>query len=137
MTMQIMTARSSQPTIITLALPGNSMSVHAVVHSVHYLHAPSVTAFVTKQAEDDIDNKPSSRSLYSLEVSGMEHCSARMMSNAQLEKAFMGAGQAWARLAVHCGHEGHVHGASQSTHLYYNIGCRAKMLDGSRSNNMQ
>ena len=86
MTMQIMTARSSQPTIITLALPGNSMSVHAVVHSVHYLHAPSVTAFVTKQAADDIDNKPSSRSLYSLEVSGMEHCYARMMSNAQLKR---------------------------------------------------
>ncbi len=44
------TAWSKQPTIITLAQPGILLSVHAVVHSVHYLHAASVTAFVTKQA---------------------------------------------------------------------------------------
>ena len=68
----------------------------------------------------------------------MEHgCAARIMSKAQLEKASMCAGEAWARLAVHCVHEGHVHGASKSTHLYYSIGGRAKMLDSSRSNKTQ
>ncbi len=68
----------------------------------------------------------------------MEHCyAARMMSKAQLEMASVGAGEAWAGLAVHCGHEGHVHGASKSTHLYYSIGGHAKMLGSSRSNKMQ
>ena len=76
--------------------------------------------------------------LHSLEVSGMEHChAARMMSRAQLEMASMGAGEAWARLAVHCGHEGHVHGAAKLTYLYYSIGGCANILDSSRSNKVQ
>ncbi len=67
-----MAAWSKQPTIITLAQSGISMSVHAVVHSVHYLHAASVTAFVTKQAVLLITcDSPSSHSLYALEVSSM------------------------------------------------------------------
>ncbi len=78
---------------------------------------------------DDTGDKRSSRFLYSLEVSGMEHCyAARMMLKPQLKKAFMGAGQAWPRLAVHCDQERHVHGASKSTRLYYSIGGSAKML---------
>ena len=129
--------RSKRPTIITFALPGSLMSVHAVVHSIHYLHAASVTAFVPKQA-DDMGIKPSSRSLYSSEVPAMEHCcAARMMSRAQLEMASMGAGEAWARIAVHCGHEGRVRCASKSAHLYYSVGGCANMLDSSRSNKMQ
>ncbi len=86
---------------------------------------------------DDMDNKPSSRSLYSSEVSAIEHCYARMMSKAQLEMASIGAGEAWARIAVHCGHEGRVHGASKSTHLYYSIGGCANMLDSARSSKTQ
>ena len=68
----------------------------------------------------------------------MEHrYAARMMSKVQLKKASMGAGEAWARLAVHCDHEGYVHGASKSTCLYYSIGGSAKMLDSSQSNKRQ
>ena len=49
----------------------------------------------------------------------------------------MGAGQAWARLAVHCDHERHVHGASKWTPLYYSIGGSAKMLGNAQSDKLQ
>jgi len=52
-------------------MPGNLMSVHAVIHSVHYLHAASVAAFVTTQAVLLTTWAPTlaANSLYSSEVS--------------------------------------------------------------------